>query len=116
MTHTHLTTIVLTIILFIFTLIFQKKGQNVKVLKMLLRVMYLLIILTGGMMFFSIYKITFLYVLKALLGLVMIGLFEMILSVNNSGKKRSVFWIVSIIVLGILVYLGIKLPLGIYIP
>lgn len=115
MTHAHLTSIVLTIILFLVALSMQKKGKNIKVLQMVLRVMYLLIILTGGMMLFSIYKITFLYVLKAVLGLVTIGLFEMILASSGNGKNKRVFWIFFVVLLISLIYLGITLPMGIYI-
>ena len=114
MTHAHLTAIVLTLILFFVALSLQKKGKNIKVLQMVLRVMYLLIILTGGMMLFSVYKITFLYVLKAVVGLGMIGLFEMILASNGKGKNKPIFWILFVIVLVVLVYIGIKLPMGIY--
>jgi hypothetical protein len=82
---------------------------------MVLRIMYLLIILTGGMMFFSIHIITFLYVLKAVIGLVMIGLFEMILASNGQGKNKPVFWILFVVVLIVLIYLGVTMPMGIYI-
>lgn len=114
MTHAHLTTIVLSLILFLFTLTLQKKGRNIKVLHMILRVIYLLIILTGGMMFFSIYKITFLYVLKAVLGLAMIGLFELILVESRKGKKIIGFLFLCSIILLVTVYLGLKLPMGFY--
>lgn len=111
MTHAHLTAIVLTIILFLVVLSLQKKGKNIRVLQIVLRVMYLLIIVTGGMMLFSIYKMTFLYVLKAVMGLVMIGLFEMILASNGKGNNKPVFWILFVVVLGILIYLGGILPM-----
>jgi hypothetical protein len=114
MTHLHLTAIVLTLLIFIIALSLQRKGRNIKALQMILRVMYLLIIVTGGMMFFSLYKITFLYIVKAILGLVMIGLFEMILASSTKGKKLAGFWTLFIVVLILLVYLGLKLPMGIY--
>ncbi|MEH7108793.1 MULTISPECIES: DUF1516 family protein [Bacillaceae] len=115
MTHAHITTIILTIILFGIILLLQNKGRSTKVLKMILRVMYLLIILTGVMMLFSLYKITILYVLKAVLGILMIGLFEMILAEGKKGKKVAVFWSLFLVILIVTVYLGLKLPMGIYI-
>lgn len=47
MTHAHITTWVLSIILLIVILIMQKQGKNTKVLHMILRVFYLLILATG---------------------------------------------------------------------
>lgn len=44
MTHMHLTAIILTIILFIVTYFLQKSGKNTKVLHMILRVLYILIL------------------------------------------------------------------------
>ncbi|WML45788.1 YisL family protein [Neobacillus sp. PS3-40] len=114
MTHTHITTIVLTIILFLIAVTMQKKGKNIKVLQMVLRVMYLLIIVTGGMLFLSVYTISFLYILKALLGLVMIGLFEMIVSVGKKGKSNLGLWVLFGVALIALLYLGLKLPMGFY--
>jgi hypothetical protein len=115
MTHAHLTTIVLTIIIFFITLTLQKKGRNIKVLQMILRVMYLLTILTGGMLLFSFYKITLLYAIKAVLGLALITFFEIILAVQGKGRSATLFWILFSVILLVTIYLGIKLPMGIYI-
>ncbi|MBP2242081.1 FtsH-binding integral membrane protein [Cytobacillus eiseniae] len=112
MTHAHLAIIILTIILFCVTLILQKKGRNITVLHMILRVFYLLIVLTGGLLFFSVFKVTILYILKALLGVAMVALFEMILVKNRDGKKVIGFLFLGLIVLIITVYLGLELPLG----
>lgn len=114
MVHAHLGSLVLTLILFFITLHLQKKGRNIKILKMILRVMYILIILTGAIMIFSLYQITALYVLKSALGLVIIGLFEMILAGSGKGKNLAVFWFIILIILIVTIYLGLKLPLGLY--
>jgi hypothetical protein len=114
LTHLHLTVIILTILLFLVAVSLQKQGKNIKALQMILRVMYLLIIATGGMLFLSVYKITFLYVLKATLGLLMIGLFEMILSFGGKRKSSLGLWVTFAVVLMGIVYLGLKLPMGFY--
>jgi hypothetical protein len=67
------------------------------------------------MLLFSIYTITFLYALKAAIGFVMIALFEMILANNGKGKNKTIFWILFEVVFISLIYLGITLPLGIYV-
>ena len=115
MTHAHLTTIVLTLIFFFITLILQKKGRSTKVLKMILRVMYLLTILTGGMLFIAFYKMTMLYALKAVLGLAVIGMFEIILAVPGRGRNAAVLWVLFSVTFLVTIFLGLKLPAGIYI-
>lgn len=115
MTHPHIIVIALTILVFIITVSLQKLGKNINVLQMILRVMYLLIIATGGMLLFSVYTITPFYVLKAVLGLLMIGLFELILSFGGKRKSRLGLWVLFALVLGGLLYLGMKLPMGFYI-
>lgn len=115
LTHAHLTTIVLTLIFFFITLILQKKGRSTKVLKMILRVMYLLTILTGGMLFIAFYKMTMLYALKAVLGLAVIGMFEIILAVPGRGRNAAVLWVLFSVTFLVTIFLGLKLPAGIYI-
>jgi hypothetical protein len=114
MTHAHLTTIVLTLIFFLITLNLQKKGRSTKVSKMILRVMYLLTILTGGMLFIAFYKMTILYTLKAVLGVAVIGMFEIILAGQGNGRNTAVFWVLFLILFLVTLFLGLKLPAGIY--
>ena len=114
MTHVHLTALVLTLILFFVTLGLQKKGRNIKILKMILRVLYIFIILTGGMMLFSLSQISILFVLKTITGLAMIGLFEMILAAaSRKERNMAVFWVVFIVILIVTIFLGLHLPFGI---
>ncbi|SEM59636.1 Protein of unknown function [Mesobacillus persicus] len=114
MTHAHITAWVLSIILFIVIMFMQKQGKNTKVLHMILRVFYLLILATGIVMLFGLYQIDFMYILKSLLGIVLIGLFEMILVRGKKGINLNSLWIVFVLVFVIVLYLGFKLPLGFY--
>jgi hypothetical protein len=76
--------------------------------------MYLLVIATGTMLFSAVYNISLLYILKAMIGLGMIGLFEMILSFSGKRKNSSGLWISFAVVFIGLLYLGLKLPMGFY--
>ena len=87
MTHLHLTAIVLTIIFFLITFFMQKAGRNTKVIHMILRIMYIILLVSGGMLFFSVFNITFLYILKAVLGILMIAFFEIILRKRRGWKS-----------------------------
>ncbi|MFB3166919.1 DUF1516 family protein [Neobacillus sp. 179-C4.2 HS] len=112
MTHAHLTSLVLSLILLIIIAVLQNKGKNIKIWHMVLRATYILIIVTGGMLFFAAYSIPLSYYLKAILGIVMIGLFEMVIVRKEKGKKIDVIWIAFSLVLVILFALGFTLPMG----
>jgi hypothetical protein len=114
LTHLHITVIVLTILLFLVAVLFQKQGRDIKILQMVLRFMYLLVIATGTMLFSAVYDISFLYILKALLGLGMIGLFEMVLAFGGKRKNSPGLWVSFAGVFIGLLYLGLKLPMGFY--
>ncbi|MFL6556480.1 MAG: DUF1516 family protein, partial [Bacillus sp. (in: firmicutes)] len=94
MIHGHITAWLLALILFIVALFLHKGGKEkgAKIVHMILRVLYLLIIATGVGLLFSVFKIDVWYVLKAVVGLWVIGLFEMILSRVANKRRTSVFW------------------------
>jgi hypothetical protein len=112
MTHTHLTSLVLSLVFLIIIAVLQNKGKNIKIWHMILRATYILIILTGGILFFAAYSIPLTYYLKAILGILMIGLFEMVIVRKQKGKKTDVIWIAFSIVLVLLFALGFTLPMG----
>lgn len=116
-TDAHITTWFLTLVLFLIALSLNKKGKakGFKILHMIIRVFYLLIILTGGMLLFSVYQISLLYILKVIVGLWIISLFELILIKSGKKEKTNVLWTQFIIAFLLVLYLGFKLPLGIHI-
>lgn len=119
MIHGHVTAWALALILFFVALSLHKSGKTkgFKVIQMILRVLYLLIIATGIGMLFMLAKITTLYILKAVVGLWIIGLFEMILSRVANNRKTSVFWIQFIVAWILVLYLGfVELPMSILNP
>lgn len=110
MTHAHLSTWIVAFILFFVAFSLQKKGKD-KVVHMILRLFYLLIIATGVGMLFSI-NIDIMYVLKALVGLWIIAMWEMILIRNKKGEKTTILWVQLIVAFLLVLYLGLSLPLG----
>lgn len=116
MTHMHITTWVLALILFFVALALQKSGnaKGQKIVHMILRLFYLLAILTGGMLIdsqaFSVYPVQ--YVLKMVFGILVIGFMEMVLVRTKKEKKTSMFWILLLISLLVVLYLGFSLPMG----
>ncbi|MCA1039464.1 YisL family protein [Bacillus infantis] len=113
MTHAHIFTWVVALVLFFAALGMHNSGKakGVKVVQMILRLFYLLIIGTGIWMLTSI-NIDLLYVLKALLGLWVIAMIEMIIIRTTKGKKTSILWVQFVVAAILVIYLGLRLPLG----
>ncbi|MFL6518444.1 MAG: YisL family protein [Bacillus sp. (in: firmicutes)] len=114
MIHGHITAWLLALILFVVALFLHKGGKEkgARIVQMILRVLYLLIIGTGVGLLFSVYKIDVWYVLKAVVGLWVIGLFEMILSRVANDRRTSVFWIQFVVAWVLVLYLGGRLPMS----
>ncbi|MEH6944164.1 YisL family protein [Bacillus sp. JJ722] len=113
MTHMHITAWVAAIVLLIVAASLLKKGnqQSYKTTHMILRVVYLLLIATGGMLLIGI-TITPEYVGKIVLGIVVIGLMEMVLVRMSKGKNVTVLWVLLIVALIVIIALGFRLPQG----
>ena len=113
MIHAHMTAWFLALILFFVSIGLHKSGKEKgsKIVHMILRVVYLLILLTGFMLLSSI-NITIMYVLKAAVGLWVISMLEMILIRTKKNEKASILWIQFVVALLLVLYLGLSLPLG----
>ncbi|MEH7246646.1 YisL family protein [Neobacillus niacini] len=117
MIHGHVTSWVLALILFIVAIFLLKAGKEkgAKIVQMILRVLYLLIIATGVGLLFMLNDIGLLYILKAVVGLWVIGLFEMILSKVAQNRKTTTLWIQFVVAFLLVLYLGFdKLPMSIF--
>ncbi|PPA72365.1 YisL family protein [Jeotgalibacillus proteolyticus] len=114
-THLHITTWVLGLVLFFVAYSLHKKGNEKasKISHMILRVFYILIIITGAALFFIHSSIdAALYGVKFILGILVIGFMEMVLVRSKKGKSVQVMWILLIIALLATLYLGFRLPVG----
>lgn len=118
MTHAHLTSWFLALILFVIAISLHKAGKakGFKIMQMVLRVFYLLIIGTGLLLLFNYgvlsTDLSLQYILKAAIGIWIIGLFEMILGKLVKKEPTKILWIQFIIAFILVLYLGFKLPLG----
>ncbi|MEK4228475.1 YisL family protein [Solibacillus sp. FSL H8-0538] len=112
-THLHITTWVLAIILFLVAALASKKLTGVQ---MALRVVYILMIITGGALFMEYRDIVteggMYYDMKVLFGVLVIGFMEMILARKNKGKSLNIFWILFGVVLLVTLYLGLSGGIG----
>nr|WP_295971206.1 YisL family protein [uncultured Bacillus sp.] len=111
MLHAHITTWALALILFIIAVILnkQEKQRSLKLVQMILRLFYLLIIITGAIMLFSM-NVNVTYMIKGALGIVVIGLYEMILSRSVKKQSTGMFWGLLVVSFAAVLYLGYSLP------
>ncbi|MDQ0198142.1 YisL family protein [Neobacillus ginsengisoli] len=119
MIHAHVTAWFLALILFVIALFLHKSGKakGFKIIQMILRVLYLIIIATGIGLLMQVYHIDWKYILKAVGGLWVIGLFEMILSRVAKNRRTSVFWVQFVVAFLLVLYLGFAvLPMSILHP
>jgi hypothetical protein len=113
MIHAHMTAWFLALVLFFVALGLHKSGKEkgAKIVQMVLRLFYVLILLTGFGLLFSI-NINLMYVLKAAVGLWVIAMLEMILIRTKKNEKVSILWVQFIVAVLLVLYLGFSLPLG----
>ncbi|WP_226037688.1 YisL family protein [Aquibacillus saliphilus] len=118
MTHLHITSWVLAFILFVLALLFYKQGNKAgKILHMVLRLDYLLILYTGGdllMDYFTANMMLGEVLVKSFAGLWLISMLEMILIKTKKEKPTKNLWIQLAIAFVIVLALGFgRLPMGI---
>jgi hypothetical protein len=108
-TDLHVTSWVIAIILFIVALV----VTNPKVVHMILRLFYLIVIITGVALFITGMDLNegMLYGLKLLSGILIIGMMEMTLVKKKKGKPYTMFLVLFLIFFLAALYLGFKLPL-----
>ena len=110
-THLHITTWVVALLLF-FVAAFASKSKGIH---MALRLFYILIIITGGALFIEAmdYGQGMLYGIKFLLGILVIGMMEMVLVRQAKNKSTTMFWVLFAVFLFAIFFVGFKLPMGI---
>ncbi|MCL6587713.1 MAG: YisL family protein [Anoxybacillus sp.] len=116
MTHAHITAWVLAFILFFVVLSLQKKqSPKAKMVAMVLRLFYLFIIATGALLLHMLATLPPLYIVKAVVGIWVIGAMEMVMARTKKGKSTQIAWVQLLVAFLVVLYLGLKLPLGFHI-
>ena len=113
-THFHIFTWVVGIIVFLVAASMDTESKGRKILHMVARIFYVLILISGALLFFRYSSMDgALYGVKFLLGLVTIGMMEMVLVRSKKNKSVKMFWILFFVFLLATLFLGFKLPMGI---
>lgn len=112
MIHMHITAWVLGLLLFFVAYSMYTAGRKGKGVHMVLRLMYILIIVSGFMLYMGVSGMHMLYGLKMLAGLLVIGGMEMVLVKTSKKKPTGVVWTLFIISLIAVLSLGFYLPMS----
>lgn len=113
-THLHITTWVIGIVLFLAAAFMANESKGRKILHMVLRLFYILIIITGLTLFIAHSSAdAMLYGMKFLFGILTIGMMEMVLVRSKKQKPVTLFWALFAVFLFVTMFLGFKLPIGI---
>jgi uncharacterized membrane protein SirB2 len=120
MLHMHVTSWILGIILLLVALFLYKQGNEKggKIVHMILRLIYLVILFTGGYLLFDVYLANFSMptgaeaITKGLAGIWVIAAMEMILIKTTKGKSATSAWVQFVIAFILVLILGYgRLPL-----
>ncbi|MFG6116204.1 YisL family protein [Halobacillus sp. MO56] len=116
MEHLHITSWVITLALLILVLTFSRAGnaKAAKITQMIMRLLYLLILYSGGSLFASYADIGILVIVKMLVGLWAIAAIEMVAIKVSKAQPASSWWTQLLIAFALALILGFGfLPLGI---
>ncbi|MGH2317249.1 YisL family protein [Planococcus sp. 4-30] len=112
-THLHITTWVVAVILFLVAAFMQRDSKGRKILHMVLRLFYILIIITGLTLFIEWSSSDpMVYGIKFLLGILTIGMMEMVLVRSKKQKPVTMFWALFALFLFATMFVGFMLPIG----
>ena len=116
-THLHMTTWVVGLVLFFIAAFSAKKLTGVH---MALRVVYILIIISGTALFLEYRDMIasmndgsgMTYDMKFMFGILLIGFMEMVLVRKNKGKSTAIVWALFAVSLIAVLYLGLGGGIG----
>jgi hypothetical protein len=99
MIHVHVTTWFLTLVLFFVAvyLLRANKQKPLKIIQMVLRLFYLLVLGTGLHLLAAYYQFQGAALIKGIVGLWVIFSMEFILTRGSKGKPTKIFWIQLVI-------------------
>lgn len=123
MLHLHVTGWIVGIILLFVAYFLYKQGNEKggKIVHMILRLFYLIILLSGAHLLFSLYLTNFSMplgpeaIVKGLAGIWVIAAMEMILVKTKKQVSVKAFWIQFVIAFALVLIMGyMRLPHGVY--
>ena len=112
--HSHITAWLIAFVLFFVVIGLNTSGKEKgsKIVSMILRSFYILILLTGTMLLVNYADITALVILKAVAGIWVIGALEMLLIKSKKKELKMGSWLQLLVAFSLVLYLGLSLSMG----
>lgn len=112
-THLHITTWVIAVVLFLVAAFMHRDSKGRKIMHMVLRLFYILIIISGLTLFIEWSSSDpMVYGIKFLLGILTIGMMEMVLIRSKKQKPVTMVWAFFVLFLFATMFIGFMLPIG----
>ncbi|KHF38402.1 hypothetical protein LQ50_21640 [Halalkalibacter okhensis] len=113
MYHAHVDSWWLLIVLFLITYFLLRAGKDkgAKILHMIVRLFYIVMIFSGVVLLFN-WNFAIAYVIKAILAIVLIYAMEMILvrtKKGTLGSKAPMYWGLFVVTLVVVILLGMRI-------
>lgn len=113
-TYTHMTAWFLLLFLYFFVLIMYKETKGRKITHLIVRLMYIVVIITGGALYYVMMHSDhwLAYMIKVASGIIFIILAEITIVRANKNKKYLLPFLSSLAVIGFMLFMGYYLPMG----
>lgn len=97
------------LLFFVLSFLLLKAGKRTpkKIVHMLLRLIALIMIVTGILMLVA-YQFPIAYTVKGILAIAMVGVMEMILGMTAKGKRTGPFWATLIILVALVLLIAFR--------
>lgn len=105
--QSHIGSWAILVLVFLITFLLAKSGKErgAKIVGMVLRLFYVIMLVSGGGMLFRL-SFPLMYIIKAVLAVVMIGMMEAIIGRTKRRESTGVFWGVMLVLLVLIVLMG----------
>lgn len=113
-TYTHMTSWFILLFLYFFVLIMYKGTKGRKITHMLVRIMYIVVMITGGSLYYVMMHSDhwLAYILKLSAGILFILLAEITIVKANKNKKFQIPFLASLAMIVFMMFMGYYLPMG----
>lgn len=113
-TYTHMTSWFILLFFYFFILIMYKGTKGRKIMHILVRVMYVVVIITGGSLYYVMMHSDhwLAYIFKIIAGVLFIILAEITIIRANKSKKFQIPFLSSLAMIIFMMFMGYYLPMG----
>lgn len=113
-TYTHMASWFILLFLYFFVLVMYKGSKERRITHMIVRVMYIVVMITGGALYYLMMNTDhwLAYIIKAVAGVIFIIFAEITVVRANKEKTYLIPFLISLALIGFMMVMGYYLPMG----